>query len=307
MEINSNPVLRRLLFPIIWMTKVLGRYCPALLVRMRYFARFHKCLDLKDPKTLNEKILYMSLKTDTLLWTRLADKYRVRGYVEELGLKDILVPIYGCWKTAAQIDFQQLPNRFVLKTVQGSGDVILIDDKSKINEREIRKSMDVAVKTKYGELEGGKHYMRIQPAIIAEALLDNDIESQQYSTSIVDYKIWCFNGKPYYIWACYNRDILGADVMTYDLDWRPHPEFSIFNKHYRQGAILPMPKNFQRMLEIAEKLAKPFPVVRVDLYNLDGKIYFGEMTFTSLGGLMNFYTDEFQLLAGDLIDVNYKG
>ena len=68
-----------------------------------------------------------------------------------------------------------------------------------------------------------------------------------------------------------------------------------------------MPKNFQRMLEIAEKLAKPFPVVRVDLYNLDGKIYFGEMTFTSLGGLMNFYTDEFQLLAGDLTDVNYKG
>lgn len=94
--------------------------------------------------------------------------------------------------------------------------------------------------------------------------------------------------------------------MTYDREWKRHPEYSIFNKHYSEGVPLPKPASYERMLEIAEKLAKPFPVVRVDLYNLNGRIYFGEMTFTSLGGLMDFYTDEFQILAGDLIDLNYK-
>ena len=95
--------------------------------------------------------------------------------------------------------------------------------------------------------------------------------------------------------------------MTYDLDWMPHPEYSVFNEHYGRGQILPKPINFERMVEVAEILAKPFPVVRVDLYNINGKIYFGEMTFTSLGGLMDFYTDDFQNLAGNLIDINYKG
>lgn len=95
--------------------------------------------------------------------------------------------------------------------------------------------------------------------------------------------------------------------MTYDLKWNAHPEFSIFNSHYRRGQLIPKPENFEEMIAIAEKLAKPFPVVRVDLYNINGKIYFGEMTFTSLGGLMDFYTDEFQKMCGDLIDVNYKG
>jgi hypothetical protein len=95
--------------------------------------------------------------------------------------------------------------------------------------------------------------------------------------------------------------------MTYDLDWNAHPEYSVFYNHYRMGKIIPKPKNFNEMIATAEKLSKPFPVVRVDLYNIGGKIYFGEMTFTSLGGLMDFYTDEFQNLAGSLIDVNYKG
>ena len=171
----------------------------------------------------------------------------------------------------------------------------------------VRKKMDVAVRTKYGELEGGKHYMRIKPGIVAEGLLENDTESEKHSRSIIDYKVWCFNGKPHYIWVCCNRDKSGTDVMVYDLDWNAHPEFSVASSYFRQGREIPRPTNLERMLEVAEKLAKPFPVVRVDLYNIAGEIYFGEMTFTSVAGLMNFYSDEFQSIAGSLIDVNYKG
>lgn len=304
---NPNPIIRFLFIPIIGITKFIGRNWPELLMKIRYFARFKRRLNLEKPVTLNEKILYMSLRTDTTLWTKLADKYNVREYIKDCGLAQILVPLYGYWKEAANIDFELLPDGFVLKTTQGSGDIIIIPDKNSIDKLDVIKKMDIAVKTKYGELEGGKHYMRIEPAIIAEGLISNDEESQKLSSSIIDYKIWCFNGKAYYIWVCCNRDKYGTDVMTYDLDWNAHPEYSVFYNHYRMGKVIPKPKNFNEMIATAEKLSKPFPVVRVDLYNIGGKIYFGEMTFTSLGGLMDFYTDEFQNLAGSLIDVNYKG
>lgn len=306
MGIRTNPILNVVCRPIIWAARFIGRNYPETLVKMRYWARFKKKLHLDSPQTLNEKILHMSLRTDTKLWTRLADKYAVRGYVEECGLADILVPLYGHWKNANEIDFEQLPSSYVLKTVQGSGDIILVKDKNLVDIEQIRKQIDKSSKVKYGELEGGRHYMRIKPAIIAEGLLINDAHSSKYSSSIIDYKIWCFNGKPHFIWVCCNRDDRGTDVMTYDLEWNSHPEYSIFDSHYRRGEFIPKPKNLERMLSIAEQLSKPFPVVRLDLYNLDGSVYFSEMTFTSLGGLMNFYTEEFQNLAGSLIDINYK-
>lgn len=293
-------------YPIVWCVRIIGRYFPELLVRIRYMLRFRSRLNLNFPRTLNEKILYLSLRTDTSLWTRLADKYNVREYIYECGLSDILVNLLGYWQSAKEIDFDNLPQSFVLKTTQGSGDIILVKDKSAIDKVDVIKRMDVAVKTRYGELEGGKHYMRISPAIIAEELLYNDTQSLQHSTSIIDYKIWCFNGNPHYIWVCCNRDHNGTDVMTYDLNWNAHPEYSNFNAHYRRGKVIPCPENLQEMLNVAKILSKPFPVVRVDLYNICGKIYFGEMTFTSLGGLMDFYSDEFQNICGQLINLKYR-
>ena len=304
---NSNPIIRYLFTPIIGIAKFVGRNWPELLIRIRYFARFKRRLNLDNPKTLNEKILYMSLRTDTTLWTRLADKYSVREYVEECGLSDILVPLFGHWYKAEDIDFDKLPQQFVIKSTHGCGDVVIVKDKSTIDCEYIRKRMRVAVSEIYGELEGGKHYMRIKPAIIAEGLLQNDEMSSRYSSSLIDYKFWCYNGKAHYILVCSNRDRQGIDLLTYDINWNAIPEYSAFNQHYRKGVTIPKPDNFEKMVEIVEKLAKPFPVVRIDLYNIGGQIYFGEMTFTSLGGLMHYYSDEFQKMCGDLIDVNYKG
>lgn len=303
MSIKRN----KLLFPIVWCARFLGRNFPELLVRIRYFVRFRKRLNLKEPQTLNEKILYLSLCSDTSAWTHLADKYKVREYVAECGLAHILVPLLGHWQSAEKINFETLPNSFVIKTTHGSGDVLIVKDKTTINKEDVIKKMNKAIKTKYGELEGGRHYMRIPPAIIAERLLVNDDVSKKYSTSIIDYKIWCFNGKAHFIWTCCNRDCSGTDVMTYDIKWNAHPEYSVFNTHYRKGNIIPMPENLNEMIKIAENLSAPFPVLRVDLYNIAGHIYFGELTFTSLGGLMNFYTDDFQLTTGRIIDLKYKG
>lgn len=306
MHIRTNPVLNKIFQPLILFCKWLGRNNPILLVKIRYFFRFRKSLNLDDPQTLNEKILWQSLKTEVGLRTKLSDKWRVREYIEECGLSDILVNLYGVWDNAAKIRFEDLPEKFVLKPNHGSGDIIIVNDKSKINVASVVAQINNDLGKKYGELEGGRHYYDIEPVVIAEELLLNDPISSQYSSSIIDYKIWCFNGKAHFIWTCSNRNDVTTEVMTYDREWKRHPEYSIFNKHYYEGVPLPKPASYERMLEIAEKLAKPFPVVRVDLYNLNGRIYFGEMTFTSLGGLMDFYTDEFQILAGDLIDLNYK-
>lgn len=306
MHIRTNPVLNKIFQPLILFCKCLGRNNPTLLLKIRYYFRFKKRLNLDEPQTLNEKILWQSLKTEIGLRTKLTDKWRVREYVEECGLSDILVKLYGVWDNASKINFEDLPENFVLKPNHGSGDIIIVNDKSKINVASVVAQINNDLGKKYGELEGGRHYYDIEPVVVAEELLLNDPISSQYSSSIIDYKIWCFNGKAHFIWTCSNRNDVTTEVMTYDREWKRHPEYSIFNKHYSEGVPLPKPASFDRMLEIAEKLAKPFPVVRVDLYNMNGRIYFGEMTFTSLGGLMDFYTDEFQILAGGLIDLNYK-
>ena len=304
MHIRTNPRLNKFFKPVITFCEWLGVHHPVLLARIRYFARFKKPLHLKHPQTLNEKILFLSLKTDTTLWTRCADKYEVRDYVKECGLEDILIPLVGVWEHATDIDFNKLPDEFVLKATHGSGDIKVVKDKTKLDIPKIVAEFEDDLKHQYGALESGHHYMRIHPRMIAEELIHNDPETAKISSSIIDYKIWCFNGKCYWLWACANRDEHTTEVMTYDTDWNAHPEYSIFENDYRHGDILPKPKNLERMIEVAEKLAQPFPCVRVDLYNIDGKIYFGELTFTSYGGLQDFYTDEFQQLAGSKIDLS---
>lgn len=285
----------------------MGRRNPKLLMSIRYFVRFHKPLHLRHPRNLNEKILYLSLMTDTTRWTELADKYRVRKYIEDCGYKDNLPELYGMWDNACDIDFDALPKSFVMKTNHGCGDVRIVHDKARINKTELIAYFNHQLKTPYGEVEAGLHYMRIKPCIIAEELLITPVRLQKYSKSLIDYKMWCFNGHCQYILACCNRDKHGAEVLFYDKEWICHPEFSIFTEHYRQGNIIPKPLNLNQMIAMAETLSKPFPCVRVDLYNIDGKIYFGEMTFTSLGGMMNYFTDEFLNKAGDMIDLNYRG
>lgn len=304
MHIRTNKTLNILFHPILLLCEWLGKHYPEILVRLRYFERFHKSLHLKNPKTLNEKILYLSLRTDTSLWTTCADKYAVREYVKSCGLEETLVKLYGVWDKIEDIDFSQLPHEYIIKTTHGSGDVTIVRDNNTFDKATIIPYYHKELNQRYGAIEGGKHYMRIVPRLIIEELLHNDTESTKHSTSLIDYKIWCFNGHAHYIWACCNRTKTGVEVMTYNREWNAHPEYSRFNREYRQGQIIPKPKNLDEMLKCAEKLASPFPCVRVDLYNLEGKIYFGELTFTSLGGLMDFYSDKFQLLAGSMIDLS---
>lgn len=282
----------------------LNQHYPVFVAKLRFRKMFGRSLNLDNPKDINEKILWLSLFSDITEWSRLADKYAVRQYVRDLGLGDYLVELYGKWDRAEDINWDKLPNQFVLKTNNGSGTVKIVSDKSQLDInatiRLFKEWLNKDVFTATTEF----HYTPIKPCIIAEELLDFSKDTN-VSTSAIDYKVWCFNGRAYYVWACSNRDDVATDVALFDREWNYLREKSIFNEHYReQKTLVKKPQNLDEMLKLAEKLSKPFPVVRVDLYNIDGRIYFGEMTFTSLGGTMDFYTQECLYEMGALIDIS---
>lgn len=156
------------------------------------------------------------------------------------------------------------------------------------------------LKRKFGYVACEPHYNYIKPRVIAEEYLQQD--DMPFSSSLVDYKVWCFDGKPYCIWTCYNRNTEAAYTNVYDLEWRVHPEHSVFTDHYRDGkGKLPPPRYLNEMLQAAMSLSVGFPEVRVDFYIVDGHLRFGEMTFTSLCGRMNYFNKEFLIEMGNQV------
>lgn len=292
-------------WPIIKVCEWMGRNTPETLVKIRFYAKFKRFPNLKDPQDLNEKILWMKLHSDVSRWIEFADKYRVRRHVEQLGLGDNLVKLYGHWGNENDIDFSSLPNELIFKVNNGDGKGTnhVVKDLKNADKAKLKRLFHYWLNRKnIGDLSAEPQYKGMEPCIIAEELLPVPKDAK----TLIDYKIWCINGEPKYIWICSDRDDDGggADVMTYDLDWNPHPEFSVFNSEYRHGKVLPKPKNLDKMLEIASKLSQGFPILRVDLYNIDGKIYFGELTFTSQGGMMDFYTQDFLSKLGEMADIS---
>ena len=257
-----------------------------------------KPIDWENPTDLNEKINWLKVYTDTSLWSELADKYGVRKYVEEKGFGSLLVPLYGYWTNVDDIDFGKLPDSFVLKDTHGSGNVIIVKDKNQLDEKKTRKRLRKWLKTRYGVSEGEVHYKDIVPGIIAEQLLEDNHCS--FSKSLVDYKVWSFDGEPYSVRVYYNRTADYVYIGQYDKEWNYHPEYSKFTNHFRDGKdTVPKPATLGMMLNAAAVLSKGFPEVRVDFYEVNGKLYFGEMTFTSSGGHMDSYTDDYLIELGN--------
>lgn len=280
---------------------------PVLIIKLRFLFRFGRFPNLRNPVDLNEKILYLKLYSDTSEWTRLADKFLVRKYVEECGLKDILIPLFGVWNNVNDICWKELPEHFILKANNGAGTgTNMIVNKSRLKTDDI-----IIIKTtlrswleqkNIGALSAEPQYRNIHPLIIAEKILPID----NISKSIIDYKFWCFNGKPYSILVCSDRQKHTIKLGCYDLKWGWHPDnICVSCKFQREEKPLPKPDMLEEMIDIATILSQPFPQVRVDLYQSEGKVYFGELTFTSLGGLMNYYTQNYLKEMGDAIDLSY--
>ena len=284
----------------------MGNHFPVTLIKWRYRFVFKKRIDLKNPRDLNEKIIWAKLFSDTSRWTDLADKYKVREYVKGLGLGKYLVQLYAVWYDSKDVNFDELPDTFIIKANNGDGKgtnrIIRKSELTPKTKVEVVKMIDEWLHRKnIGALHAEPQYKGMKPCVIVEEVLPSEADA----SSLTDYKIWCFNGKAHFVRVYNGRNDNGnsAHVMTYDLDWNAHPEYSVINSDYTLGAVIPRPENFEEMIRVAEELSKGFPEVRVDLYNVQGKIYFGELTFTSQGGFMNNITPEFNRLLGSKFDI----
>ncbi len=298
MSFKSNRLYRHLL-------GVINQHFPVLIAKMRYRLIFGKSLNLDNPQNLNEKIQWLSLFSDTTEWTRLADKYAVREFVRERGLEHILNDLYGKWDSIDEIDWNKLPNSFVLKSNNGSGYYKIVRDKSSLPHPETEKMLQRWLNSSCDTTTTEFHYMRIKSCIIAEKILENSDFDNKYSSSIVDYKIWCINGKVKYIWTVSNRRPGAFDGTLFDTSWNVVEDAVVKNPHVHKPAkILPKPANLDEMLSVAQILSKGFPVVRVDLYNINNKITFGEMTFTTHGGNIDYLKPELLDEMGREIDLS---
>lgn len=257
-----------------------------------YYLQFGKYINWEHPEDLNQWINWLAFNTDTTEWSRLADKYAVREYVSDCGLKEILVPLYAVWQKPEEISFDSLPSSFVLKANNGSGDVRIIKDKTQVDIKEIREYFADLFAHPFGKNSAEPHYLRIPPHIIAEQLLDSSKQSVS-SGSIVDYKVWCIGGIATCIFICLDRTAEHLTIDCYSPNWQRIDGMLNYGNHYiANSKDIPKPIHLGDMLDCASVLSKPFPQVRIDFYEIDGKIYFGEMTFTSACGRMDYFTSD---------------
>ena len=298
---NIMYIIKRISNRIKWeLYKYFVDHNPRIILDKIWLRDFGYTVDWNNPRDLNEKIEWLICYGDTSLWPVLADKYRVREYVINKGLGHLLPQLYGVWDDANKIDFSKLPEKFVLKCNHDSGTCFIIDKNKEYDPSIIVKELNKKLKVKFGYKLCEPHYNKIKPLIIAEEFLESTQDS--FSSSLIDYKVWCLSGKPYCIFTCYNRDSSGIDTNVYDLKWNVHPEFSIFNKHFRDGkGRIPKPIVLEEVLNAASILSQDLPQARVDFYIVNDKLKFGEITLTSNCGRMNYFTKEYLIELGSQV------
>ena len=267
-------------------------------ISLQYKYITHHDLNWKNPTRYTEKLQYLRyyVYPKDKEVSRCAGRVGVRDYLTELGLEECLIPIYGVFNKFDEIDFDKLPDQFVMKCSHGCAMNYICYDKGKINKDELRKKFNKWLKTNYGKKTVELHYSPIKPQIIIEKLM---LENGKLPT---EYKIHVFNGvaKNLYVVTARNVDIR---YNNYYIDWTPF-DGSQFNGWKKTDYPLEKPQNFENMVVLAENLAKKFPFVRVDLYNINGKIYFSEMTFTPAKGTLILDDDKVDFEMGEWLDIS---
>lgn len=255
----------------------------------------YKC-DLKNPHTFNEKIQWLKLHDRKEIYHKLVDKYEVKRIIGDLIGEEYIIPTLGIWKSFDEIDFAGLPNRFVLKCTHDSASVVLCKDKTVFDYASAREKLTEALKTDYYHYVGKQWaYKGVERRIIAEEYLD-----EGNNAGLVDYKFMVFGGECRCVFVCAGRQSR-LRLDAYDMDWQLMPFTR--NNHPNMVKKAPRPQCYDTMLMLAEKIAGfvDNPFVRVDFYEVDGKVYFGEVTFYPEGGLGSFDPIEWDYILGEWI------
>lgn len=253
-------------------------------------------LDLNNPKTYNEKLQWLKIYYKKPIMTRMVDKFAAKDFAANIIGNEYIVPSYGVWKKFEEIDFNNLPKQFVLKTTHDQGGVVIVTDKDKFNKKAAEKKLKKHLKFKHFYLTREWPYKDVEPKIMAEALLVNEEFGDLY-----DYKFYCFQGVPKVMYLVHGRQKDTCYFDFYDMDFNKlditRPNYPQSNKTFK------IPENWELMKDLAKKLSKGFPHLRVDFYNINGEIYLGELTFFQGGGLMPFEPHEWDHKLGSWIDL----
>lgn len=270
-----------------------------IMLKIQYKIKLGRQLNFKNPQRFTEKIQWYKVNYRNPLMKKCVDKYFVRKYVESKGLKNILIPLIKKYDSIEAINWDELPDKFVMKTTNGGGglNVIVCNDKSKIDINEVRKKLEASdpiVRKRSGGREWA--YYGLRRKIIVEKLLLN---KENPAAGIDDYKIFCYGGVPKYIIVDVDRYI-GHKRNFYDTSWN---NLHIESDCPKADKEISKPENLDRMLQIAATLSEDFPYVRVDLYIVDGEIYFGELTFYPWSGYVQFKPDKFDYKLGSFFNL----
>lgn len=264
----------------------------SLYIQIKYFYRFHKFANINHPITYNEKLQWMKLNDRNPLYTKLCDKYEVKEYVKNIIGEKYIIPTLGIYDSFDEINFDELPNQFVLKCTHDSGGLVICKDKSIFDVEKAKEKINNSLKTNYYYHSREWPYKNIKPRIIAEKYMED------MSGDLTDYKFFCFDGEVKALYVATDRQLKDEETK-FDFFDDEFNHLDLYNSHPNSKKEIKKPEHFDEMKQIASKLSKGFKHVRVDLYESGGKVYFGELTFFHMSGFQPFIPEKWDYIFGE--------
>ncbi len=257
-------------------------------------------LNLEEPKTYNEKLQWLKLYDRKPIYTDMVDKYEAKKYVAAIIGEEYIIPTLGVWDKVEDIDFNSLPNQFVLKCTHDSGGLVICRDKKNLDLDSVRAKLERSLKRDYFIYSREWPYKNVKHRIIAEQYMETGGD-----TDLIDYKFYCFNGEPKFLYISHGLSNHATARISYvSFDWKKQPfkrnDYADFEE------LPPKPINFDKMIELSRKLSVGVAFLRVDFYEINGKIYFGELTFFPGAGLTKFDPSEWDEKLGEWIKLPQK-
>ena len=267
-----------------------------IFLKLFYFSLFKKPLNLKKPRTFSEKLQWLKLYDRKPEYTTMVDKYEVKKYVADRIGEQYVIPTLGVWNSFDEIDFDLLPDQFVLKCTHDSGGLVICRDKRTLNINTAKEKIEKSLKRNFYLMHREWPYKNVKPRIIAEMYMQDETQK----AGLVDYKFYCFNGEPKFLYVSIGlEDHATATITFMNLDWTFAPfkrtDFAMLPE------VPPKPDTYDQMLQTARKLSEGIPFLRVDLYEIQGRMYFSELTFSPCAGFMEFSPAEYDKIVGEML------
>lgn len=297
---NLKQLLYKFAHPNTLIDSFMGRtvsiWSDEFYLKVVFLMRMGYRLNLKNPKTFSEKLQWLKLNDIHQEYTQMVDKVAAKDYVKSIIGEQYIIPTLGIWDSVEEIDWMNLPNQFVIKSTGDSGGVVVCKDINTLDIQKAKSKLSTLGSRDYTKTSKEYPYKNVPHRYIAEQYMEDESGYE-----LKDYKFFCFNGVPKFLFVATGRQNNDTRFDFYDTDFRHLP---VTNGHLNANASHVKPSNFDKMLELAAKLSRGIPHVRVDLYNINGSIYFGEMTFFHNSGMVPFKPKEWDYKFGEYIDLD---